>query len=73
MSFFFLMVGHSLLQYMYHANQNALLTIQCLTNLHQSFSLYKMAELFGPFTHCMRLIKNLSNVDLNKANLHLKF
>ena len=51
MSFFFLMVGHSLLQYMYHANQNALLTIQCLTNLHQSFSLYKMAELFGPFTH----------------------
>ena len=43
------MVGHSLLQYMYHANQNALLTIQI--HLHQSFSLYKMAELFGPFTH----------------------
>ena len=52
------MVRYSLLQYMYHANQNALLTIQiCLTHLHQSFSLYKMAELFGPFTHACDLLK----------------
>ena len=58
MYFFFLMVRYSLLQYMYHANQNALLTIQiCLTHLHQSFSLYKMAELFGSFTHACDLLK----------------
>lgn len=42
---------------MYDANQNVLLTVQCLTNLHQSFSLYKMAELFGPFTQARDLLK----------------